>query len=73
MTLVTGILTFMTVAWWGSFSDRHGRSRTMGIIAFGQLLSLLIIIFVANYVELIPGGYWVLLVEAMFTGAVGGE
>ncbi|KAF8217737.1 major facilitator superfamily domain-containing protein [Mycena galopus ATCC 62051] len=71
-TTVTGILTFISVGWWGSFSDRRGRSRTMRIFASGQLLSPLIIIFVAKYVDVLPGGYWFLLLDGLIEGAIGG-
>jgi hypothetical protein len=73
ITTVAGILTFVTVGWWGSFSDRHGRSRVMGIVALGQVLSPLIIILVATYVDLLPGGYYFVLVEAIISGAIGSE
>ncbi|KAF7348557.1 MFS domain-containing protein [Mycena venus] len=72
VTTVSGILSFLSVGWWGSFSDRHGRSRTLGVVAFGQLMSPLIVIFVAHYVDFLPGGYWFLLVEPIITGATGG-
>ncbi|KAJ7928150.1 major facilitator superfamily domain-containing protein [Mycena leptocephala] len=71
ITTVMGILTFVTVGWWGSFSDRHGRSRVMGIVALGQLISPLIIILVATYVDLLPGGYYFVIVDAIISGAIG--
>jgi hypothetical protein len=45
----------------------------MGIVALGQVLSPLIIILVATYVDLLPGGYYFVLVEAIISGAVGSE
>ncbi|KAJ6572082.1 major facilitator superfamily domain-containing protein [Mycena capillaripes] len=71
-TTVTGLLAFVTIGWWGALSDRYGRTRVMGSIASGQLLSPLIILLVAKYVHLLPGGYWFLLVDATITGIVGG-
>ncbi|KAJ7484399.1 major facilitator superfamily domain-containing protein [Mycena latifolia] len=73
ISTLTGILTFVTVGWWGSFSDRHGRRRMMGIAAVGQLISSLNILFVAKYVDRIPGGYWLLVVDAAIAGALGGS
>ncbi|KAJ7054518.1 major facilitator superfamily domain-containing protein [Mycena amicta] len=70
---VTGILTFLTAAWWGSFSDRHGRTRMMGISAVGHTLGLLNIILVAKAVERIPGGYWFIGVNAVIMGVLGGN
>ncbi|KAJ7636927.1 MFS general substrate transporter [Roridomyces roridus] len=73
LTSATGITTFLTVAWWGSFSDRHGRTRVLAVTAFGHLLSTLNNIFVAKFVERIPGGYWFLLLNSVVMGLVGGE
>ncbi|KAJ6532748.1 major facilitator superfamily domain-containing protein [Mycena vulgaris] len=67
-----GILTFVTVGWWGSFSDRYGRKKMMGIAVVGQLISSLNILFVVKYVRKIPGGYWLLVVDAGIAGALGG-
>ncbi|KAJ7150962.1 major facilitator superfamily domain-containing protein [Mycena crocata] len=69
----TGALTFLTVGWWGSFSDRYGRRRMMGISSIGHLISSFNIIFVAKYVEWIPGGYWFLVFDAVIAGALGGS
>ncbi|KAJ7723380.1 major facilitator superfamily domain-containing protein [Mycena metata] len=77
-TLVTatatasGILTSLTVGWWGSFSDRRGRIPTLAIVSIGKLIAGLSVILVVKYVEMLPGGYWFLLVEAIIAGAVGG-
>ncbi|KAJ7164494.1 major facilitator superfamily domain-containing protein [Mycena filopes] len=71
-TTATGILTFLTVGWWGSLSDRVGRVPTLAIVSVGNVIAGLILVLVAKYVELLPGGYWFLLVEAVFAGAVGG-
>ncbi|KAJ7484398.1 major facilitator superfamily domain-containing protein [Mycena latifolia] len=70
---VTGILTLATVGWWGSFSDRHGRKRMMGISAVGQVISSLNILLVAKFIERIPGGYWLLVVDAAIVGGLGGH
>jgi MFS family permease len=87
---VTGILTLMTVGWWGSvnfrcssppvplliqlqFSDRHGRKKMIGIAIVGHLISSLNILFVAKYIQQIPGGYWLLVVDAAITGVLGGK
>ncbi|KAJ6532749.1 major facilitator superfamily domain-containing protein [Mycena vulgaris] len=72
ISALTGFLTFITGGWWGSFSDRHGRKRLLGIAAIGQLISSLNIIFVAKYVQQIPGGYWLLVVDATIVGVLGG-
>lgn len=71
-TLIAGVLGFLTVGWWGSFSDRHGRTRILGIVAIGQLMCSLNVILVANYVQVLPGNYWFLVVDSIILGAVGG-
>ncbi|KAJ7698588.1 major facilitator superfamily domain-containing protein [Mycena rosella] len=69
---VNGILTFVTAGWWGSFSDRNGRKKLMGIAAIGQLISSFNILIVAKYLEQIPGGgYWILIVDAVTSGVLG--
>ncbi|KAJ7735098.1 major facilitator superfamily domain-containing protein [Mycena maculata] len=73
LATTTGILTCLTVGWWGSFSDRHGRARMITIASVGQLATSLNIIFVAKYVQRIPGGYWFLVVDSVITGALGGN
>ncbi|KAJ7733206.1 major facilitator superfamily domain-containing protein [Mycena maculata] len=66
------VLSFMTVGWWGSFSDRYGRTRVIAIASIGQLLAAVNIIFVAKYVQRIPGGYWFLVIDSVISGALGG-
>ncbi|KAJ7154672.1 major facilitator superfamily domain-containing protein [Mycena filopes] len=72
LTLTAGVVAFFTVGWWGSFSDRHGRRRILGFIAIAQLICCLNFILVANYVQVLPGNYWFLLVNSIVLGAVGG-
>ncbi|KAK7059716.1 MFS domain-containing protein [Favolaschia claudopus] len=71
ITVLTGIIAFFTVGRWGSFSDRHGRTRTLGFITFGQFLLPFITLIVVHYGHLLPGGYWLLLSEAVVSGFVG--
>ncbi|KAJ7753728.1 hypothetical protein B0H16DRAFT_1722928 [Mycena metata] len=72
--LVTEILTLLTLAWWGSFSDRYGRKRMLGIASIAQLLSCLMVLLVANYVQVLPGAYvyWFLIFDIIILGALGG-
>ncbi|KAJ7753716.1 major facilitator superfamily domain-containing protein [Mycena metata] len=71
--LVTAILTLLTLAWWGSFSDRYGRKRMLGIASIAQLLSCLMVLLVANYVQVLPGAYvyGFLIFDIIILGAVG--
>lgn len=68
----TGILACITTGWWGSFSDRHGRLRVMGISVFGLLLTDFNFIMVALFSKRIPGGYWFLTVGPAVEGLLGG-
>ncbi|KAG7092716.1 hypothetical protein E1B28_009046 [Marasmius oreades] len=72
MTTSTGVLSCLTTAWWGSFSDRHGRIRTMGISVLGSLVTDAIFILVYYYSEILPGGYWFLVIGPLCDGLLGG-
>ncbi|KAF9265618.1 MFS general substrate transporter [Marasmius fiardii PR-910] len=72
ITTSTGVLACLTTAWWGSFSDRHGRTRTLGISVLGVLVTDAVFILVYYYSELLPGGYWFLIVGPLCDGALGG-
>ncbi|KAF7323613.1 MFS domain-containing protein [Mycena kentingensis (nom. inval.)] len=69
---ITGLLSFVTAAWWGSFSDRHGRTRMVGIASIGHALSLAITILVAQASHHLPGGYWFAVLAPIVTGVLGG-
>jgi hypothetical protein len=45
----------------------------MGIATVGYVISSLNIILVAKYSEQIPGGYWLLVVDAAIAGILGGK
>ncbi|KAG1756634.1 major facilitator superfamily domain-containing protein [Suillus paluster] len=68
----TGILSCFTTAWWGSLSDRFGRTSVMGISMLGLLASDLTFIVTAFFVERLPGGYWFLMLGFILDGMVGG-
>ncbi|EPQ58298.1 MFS general substrate transporter [Gloeophyllum trabeum ATCC 11539] len=68
----TGILGFISTAWWGALSDRHGRVFVLRFTVLGLLIQLSNFIFVAHYSQYIPGGYWFLVVSAVIEGALGG-
>ncbi|TFK68620.1 MFS general substrate transporter [Pluteus cervinus] len=72
MTASSGTLSCITGAWWGAFSDRHGRLRVMGISVFGLLLTDLNFIFTSSFYQRLPGGYWFLLLGPLTEGVLGG-
>ncbi|KAJ8079128.1 hypothetical protein PM082_013416 [Marasmius tenuissimus] len=72
MSASMGVLSCLTAAWWGSFSDRHGRLRVLGISVVGLLLTDLIFLLVYHYSETLPGGYWFLLIGPLVEGSLGG-
>ncbi|KAG8885595.1 hypothetical protein FRB97_000503 [Tulasnella sp. 331] len=71
-SLVLGLLTCLTVGWWGQMSDRHGRKLILSISIFGILLTEANIIFVSRYQASVPGGYWFLVVTSAIDGVLGG-
>ncbi|KAF8236196.1 hypothetical protein L208DRAFT_1252513 [Tricholoma matsutake] len=72
MAAVTGILSCLTTGWWGSFSDRHGRTRVLGVTVLGVLLNDFNLIFVTLLFRQLPGNYWFLLVGPIIEGCAGG-
>ncbi|KAF9053131.1 major facilitator superfamily domain-containing protein [Panaeolus papilionaceus] len=67
-----GILTCVTTGFWGSFSDRYGRTRVMGISILGLLFTDFNFIFVTLFSKHLPGGYWFLLTGPIIEGTLGG-
>ncbi|KAJ7590533.1 major facilitator superfamily domain-containing protein [Mycena floridula] len=70
---VSGMLSVLTTGWWGSFSDRHGRTLVFGLCLVAQLVVDLNFIIAVEFYDRIPGGYWSLLVCAIVEGLFGGE
>ena len=54
------------------FSDRHGRTKILGITVIGALLTDMNFILVALFPDKLPGGYWLLVVGPLFEGLLGG-
>ncbi|KAF5330575.1 hypothetical protein D9619_005275 [Psilocybe cf. subviscida] len=69
---IMGVLSCITTGWWGAFSDRHGRTRVMGLSVLGLLITDINFIFVALFSKHIPGGYWFLVVAPFIEGGLGG-
>ncbi|KAJ7444922.1 major facilitator superfamily domain-containing protein [Mycena latifolia] len=67
-----GVLGCLTTGWWGSFSDRYGRTRILGLTIAGLLVNDFNFIFVTKNFERIPGGYWFLIVGPIIEGCLGG-
>ncbi|KAJ7632793.1 major facilitator superfamily domain-containing protein [Roridomyces roridus] len=72
ITTTMGILGCLTTAWWGSVSDRFGRTRILGLTLFGLLVNDLIFLFVTLNRGRVPGGYWFLVLGAVLEGLAGG-
>ncbi|KAJ6597071.1 major facilitator superfamily domain-containing protein [Mycena vulgaris] len=72
ITASMGVLGCLTTGWWGSFSDRHGRTRILGLTIFGLLITDFNFIFVTKNFDRIPGGYWFLIVGPIIEGCLGG-
>ncbi|KAF7338147.1 MFS domain-containing protein [Mycena venus] len=72
LTTSMGVLGCLTAGWWGAFSDRFGRTRILALTVFGLLINDLTFIFVTRNFQIIPGGYWFLVVGPIVEGALGG-
>ncbi|CAK5272811.1 unnamed protein product [Mycena citricolor] len=72
LATTAGVLSFLTVGWWGSLSDRLGRTTVIRVYILGQFLPLLNTILVVNFVDVLPGGYWFLLLDSVVLGLFGG-
>lgn len=54
------------------FSDRHGRTRVMGISVLGLLVLDFNFIAIATFWRHLPGGYWLLVIGPFVEGCLGG-
>lgn len=72
LSTTMGVLSCLTTVWWGSLSDRFGRTSIMGISMLGLLSSDLMFIVTAFFVERLPGGYWFLILGFALDGMAGG-
>ncbi|KAI0831072.1 major facilitator superfamily domain-containing protein [Trametes gibbosa] len=72
MTTTMGVLSCMTTAWWGSLSDRHGRTRVLSCAVFGVVMTDFVIIMVYYFYKQLPGGYTFLVVGPVLEGLLGG-
>ncbi|KAF9039311.1 major facilitator superfamily domain-containing protein [Panaeolus papilionaceus] len=72
ITTTMGVLTCLTTGFWGSFSDRHGRTRVMGLSLTGALVADIVFISVVRFYKILPGGSWFLLVASVVEGLLGG-
>ncbi|KAG8215092.1 hypothetical protein J3R82DRAFT_8523 [Butyriboletus roseoflavus] len=71
IAIIGGILSCLTTGWWGGFLDRYGRTRTMGIIIFGPLLSDFLTFVVFLFSDILPGKYWFLVISSVMEGIMG--
>ncbi|KAJ7510054.1 major facilitator superfamily domain-containing protein [Mycena galericulata] len=72
ITTTMGTLGCLTTGWWGSVSDRFGRTRILGFTLFGLLVNDFTFIFVTKNHDRVPGGYWFLLLGPTVEGLFGG-
>ncbi|KAI0636728.1 major facilitator superfamily domain-containing protein [Trametes polyzona] len=72
MTSSMGVLACMTTAWWGSLSDRYGRTRVLSCAVVGLVLADFNLILVYYFYNRLPGGYMFLIVGPFLEGILGG-
>ncbi|KAI9442746.1 MFS general substrate transporter [Lactarius indigo] len=70
---VQGILSCLTAAFWGSFSDRYGRVRFLAFNITAFLLADAALVALAVAPEKVPGGYWSLVYISALEGLIGGS
>ncbi|KAI0066006.1 MFS general substrate transporter [Artomyces pyxidatus] len=73
VTTVEGVLGSLTAAAWGSFSDRYGRTRVIGVNIGSLMLSDMILISAITWPQYIPGGHWAMVFGSFLMGALGGR
>ncbi|KAJ7581089.1 major facilitator superfamily domain-containing protein [Mycena floridula] len=71
MATVMGILGCLTTGWWGSFSDRHGRTTVLFLAVTGLMFADWNFILVAKFYDKLPGGYWFLILSSIVEGCLG--
>ncbi|KAI8969873.1 MFS general substrate transporter [Trametes punicea] len=73
MTTTMGALSAMTTGWWGSFGQRHGRTRVLAAATLGLLLTDLIFILVSTRHSIFAAhGHKLLIVSPIIEGLLGG-
>ncbi|KAG9318828.1 major facilitator superfamily domain-containing protein [Chiua virens] len=71
VSTTVGILSCLTTGWWGSMSDFYGRRIVLFVSALGVLMAILVQILTAWYVDILPGGYWFMLLGCVLDGLCG--
>ncbi|KAH7099879.1 MFS general substrate transporter [Auriculariales sp. MPI-PUGE-AT-0066] len=72
MTTTLGILSCVTTAWWGQLSDRWGRTKIMRFVIAGMLFADFNFIAVSLWTDVLPGGYYFLIMSSVVDGLLGG-
>ncbi|EGO24169.1 hypothetical protein SERLADRAFT_355952 [Serpula lacrymans var. lacrymans S7.9] len=72
MSTSMGVLSCLTSAWWGSLSDRYGRTRLMCLAVTGLVALDINFLIVNLFADRLPGGYWFLIIGPLIDGCVGG-
>ncbi|KAH8997654.1 major facilitator superfamily domain-containing protein, partial [Lactarius hatsudake] len=70
---VQGVLSCLTAAFWGSFSDRYGRVQFLAFNATARLLADAALVVLAVAPEQVPGSYWILVYMSALEGLFGGH
>ncbi|KAI0248117.1 major facilitator superfamily domain-containing protein [Lactifluus subvellereus] len=73
MATAQGLLSCLTAAFWGSFSDRYGRVLFLSLNTTALLLADAALVSLAVAPEHVPGGYRLLIYASAFEGLIGGR
>ncbi|KAJ7593229.1 major facilitator superfamily domain-containing protein [Mycena floridula] len=73
MTTSMGLLSALTTGFWGSFSQRHGRTKVLASATFGLFLTDLTFILVSTPNSIFAGhGHKLLIIAPIIEGGLGG-
>ncbi|KAI0260813.1 major facilitator superfamily domain-containing protein [Gloeopeniophorella convolvens] len=73
MSTAQGILSCLTTAFWGSFSDKYGRINFFRFNITALLLVDAALLALAVAPDRVPGGIWFLVYVSAFEGLLGGR
>ncbi|KAI0759595.1 MFS general substrate transporter [Trametes elegans] len=73
MTTIMGALSAVTTGWWGTFGERHGRTRVLAAATMGLFMTDLVFILVSTPHSIFAAhGHKLLIVSPVLEGLLGG-
>ncbi|KAI0353780.1 MFS general substrate transporter [Trametes cingulata] len=73
MTTTMGTLSALTTGWWGSFGERHGRTKVLAAATMGLFMTDLVFILVSTPHSVFAAhGHKLLIISPLIEGLLGG-